>query len=354
MFYIEEFIKLCNENNVIVDIFGVADFKSDLKINKVYPIKSQWRPKKFDIVKKIEDEISSIVNIDDYDYFISDIIGFSFKNACTMFHSHTTKYRIETNSNKFIGAVIKFFHKRIILAEKNHYKNSKLIIVGAKEIQKDFSLNADIPIERIKIVPPGINNSYAEQITPKDKNEPYVVGGIACGFNTKGGYNLLNAISELKKEFTPKQVICKIISPHNHNKWWFNLYLKLRGLYDYVEILPYFNDINEFYKSIDCLVCASRNEPFGRVVPESMVIGVPVVCGSNVGASDIIQDGINGYIFAADKNKSKNLAGAIKRAMKNKNNQDELIKNAHDTAIQLTWKNTARKLFEVICNDYKK
>lgn len=49
-------------------------------------------------------------------------------------------------------------------------------------------------------------------------------------------------------------------------------------------------------------VLASQFEPFGAVVNEALLAGIPVVCSDRAGARVLIQDGINGTVVdASDK-----------------------------------------------------
>ena len=116
----------------------------------------------------------------------------------------------------------------------------------------------------------------------------------------------------------------------------------------YVDLIPYQKDINKFYKTLDCLVCASNYEAFGRIVTEGMLCNVPVIVGSNVGAADIIKDGENGFIFDA-KDPAKNLAQKIEEVIKISAKQDNTLESitgkALQTAKQLSWANFAKSIF---------
>ena len=106
--------------------------------------------------------------------------------------------------------------------------------------------------------------------------------------------------------------------------------------------------MSNFYNSIDCLVCASKYESFGRVVSESMISNIPVIIGSNIGAIDVINDNFNGFVF---KNNSKNyleLAYKLKEVINNKDNLNQIKENAYNTAKSLTWENFAKNLFNVL------
>jgi glycosyltransferase involved in cell wall biosynthesis len=49
----------------------------------------------------------------------------------------------------------------------------------------------------------------------------------------------------------------------------------------------------------DVLVLPSRFDGWGAVVNEALMVGTPVICSSRCGASDLIENGRNGYVFEA-------------------------------------------------------
>lgn len=62
-----------------------------------------------------------------------------------------------------------------------------------------------------------------------------------------------------------------------------------------------FPKIVEFYKLSDIFVLPSLYEPWGLVINEAMIFGVPIVASSKVGClQDLLQDGMNGYVFVND------------------------------------------------------
>jgi len=61
--------------------------------------------------------------------------------------------------------------------------------------------------------------------------------------------------------------------------------------------LGWLNDISDFYNQISVYVQPSVTEGFGIEVPEAMAYGRPVIVTSTTGASDLITDGVDGFII---------------------------------------------------------
>ena len=74
--------------------------------------------------------------------------------------------------------------------------------------------------------------------------------------------------------------------------------IKKLGIQDNVVITGYIQDVHNAVAMLDLLVhCSILPEPFGLVITEAMIQGIPVI-GSDLGApSEIIDDGKTGYII---------------------------------------------------------
>jgi len=60
-----------------------------------------------------------------------------------------------------------------------------------------------------------------------------------------------------------------------------------------------FEDLLKTYQMADVFVLASVADGFGLVVAQAMACGLPVIVTENVGAKDIVIDGVNGFIVKA-------------------------------------------------------
>lgn len=55
--------------------------------------------------------------------------------------------------------------------------------------------------------------------------------------------------------------------------------------------------IERYYRAADLFVMLSRYDTFGMVVLEAMAAGLPVLVSSRVGAKDIVEEGLNGFVL---------------------------------------------------------
>lgn len=73
-------------------------------------------------------------------------------------------------------------------------------------------------------------------------------------------------------------------------------------------------EIYHWYLISDLMVLPSLSEPYGAVVNEAIISGLPVLCSKHAGASVLIDEGVNGYTFTP--NNAHILAGLMERVLK--------------------------------------
>jgi glycosyltransferase involved in cell wall biosynthesis len=70
------------------------------------------------------------------------------------------------------------------------------------------------------------------------------------------------------------------------------------GIADRVTFTGFVDDVESLLAGVDVLVHASViPEPFGRVIVEAMVAGIPVIASDAGGPAEIITDGVDGLLF---------------------------------------------------------
>ena len=353
--YLQDFINCCEQNGIEIDLFSYYRNSNYAKYaKKVYRLKEVYLPKKIKSKQPLENEIKKLVDINSYDYILTDCMGLSF--ACNIFHNISLTQRMAITPNFLYRKLLQFSHKKQIEHEKYYYRNCPKTVVVSNYLKQDYAKNCGINSDSIIVAYPGTNNEHLLNYPSQKNKNIFTVGAVTCGFVTKGGYNVLNALRILKKIYSPAQLRVRIINPNYQKQKILHLYLKFFNLTKYVDLIPYQKDINKFYKTLDCLVCASNYEAFGRIVTEGMLCNVPVIVGSNVGAADIIKEGENGFIFDAKypaKNLAQKIEEVIKISAKQDNTLESITQKAAQTAKQLSWANFAQNIFYGLYPEFK-
>jgi len=99
--------------------------------------------------------------------------------------------------------------------------------------------------------------------------------------------------------------------------------------YDNIKLLGWIKNKDEFFKKIDIFFCSSYIEPFGLVILEAMLNGVPVISTKCKGPMDIIEHMKNGILVNIDD--KQEMEKAIRLLEKDKLLRKQISKNAFET-----------------------
>lgn len=154
-----------------------------------------------------------------------------------------------------------------------------------------FDLKNKYPNKNIFYVPQSVN--YENEIKKeekKNKNNKTIIFGYLGQFNKRK--NILNFVKIFKK--IDKEGFKLLIAGSGPLRK--DLEETIKNRKD-IEILGYIEDKKIFFNKIDYLVLPSLYDPWGLVVNEAMMYGVPVITSYNCNSSEMVQNEINGYII---------------------------------------------------------
>lgn len=128
----------------------------------------------------------------------------------------------------------------------------------------------------------------------KDKIKICLIGTV---YERKGQDVLANAIQLLPKEFMGKCEFYFIGGVVDIQ--YYNVLKKFSKKYQNIHIVEPMSPekLKDYYKAMDCLVCASKDDPMPVVVGEAMKFSKLVICSENAGSHVLIKDGYNGFVY---------------------------------------------------------
>lgn len=88
-------------------------------------------------------------------------------------------------------------------------------------------------------------------------------------------------------------------------------------------------DITSFYMQMDCLVCASRDDPMPIVVTEAMQMSKIVICSENAGSSALLKQMNSGIVYENDD--PDQLARCLEHVCRNRNDLNDMRNQARKT-----------------------
>ena len=173
-----------------------------------------------------------------------------------------------------------------VIADQFSTKPGKLVVVYN-----------GLPLDESDLIPASLLRTFREQFNLNDDRVVGVVGRIK--FQRKGQDVFVKAISVLKQRVANvKYLIVGSPFPGNEDHL-INLKKLIRqlGVDDVVILTGELEDVKIVYRILDILVLPSCfPEPFGTVVLEAMVNGVPVVGTRIGGTTEQIEDGVSGIL----------------------------------------------------------
>jgi glycosyltransferase involved in cell wall biosynthesis len=105
------------------------------------------------------------------------------------------------------------------------------------------------------------------------------------------------------------------------------------------------NFIEAYFSACDIFILPTHYEPFGLVALEAMAAGKPVIITKYAGASELINDNINGVLLN-DPNEITELKTKINDLISSKNKREEIGREAITTAKEYTWDKISKLTYE--------
>ena len=208
--------------------------------------------------------------------------------------------------------------------------------------------------EKVQVIHPGVDINKFDKL---DRNicrreirkrfgideTDTVVLFVSMNFELKGLDNLMVAIALTKAEHPSEKLKLLVVGKGNEKKYG-RLAQKL-GIKDDVIFAGVWKDnIEQIYLASDIFAMPSGFDTFGMVVLEAMSASLPVIISSNVGAKDLIRDGINGFVV--DREDIDLISSKI-GFMLDKENRKKMAKEAYKVAEQNTWDRMSEKVLEI-------
>lgn len=152
-----------------------------------------------------------------------------------------------------------------------------------------------------------------------------LICGLIC--KEKGQLEAVKAIGCLVYKYNIKNVQLQIVGD-GYDSYYKRLidYIRQNNLTDFIEILPFQENLKELRKNADIVLMCSRNEALGRVSIESMLGETVVIGGNSAGTAEVIQDGENGYLY--ELGNVLDLCEKIYYVIMNWEEQEKIIENA--------------------------
>jgi glycosyltransferase involved in cell wall biosynthesis len=169
----------------------------------------------------------------------------------------------------------------------------------------------------------------------------------------KGQMLLLETFNELIKKHQNIKLVYIGSAPPNQEQFLDSLKEKIAeyDLTDNVEIIPFQENINQFWQSIDVAVVPSTEpEPFGMVAIEAMMAKKPVIAANHGGLTEILVNNETGFLV--EPNNKNDLQEALEKLINNPELRKIFGENGFQRAIEnFSIENYVRKIEDILENN---
>lgn len=206
------------------------------------------------------------------------------------------KYSIALSKTRSLKHVVTYLNFKLGLlldkyAAQGAYKIFAASAPSRENIVTEFSLMPD----KVDVIHPIIDTErYAyKPLSSRSDQEPYVLYmGIFSG--RKNIDLLIQSFVLVHKQNS--LIKLKLVGKLNGFGNYFQTLIKTLGLESCVEIVGEVPENTIWYQNAICTVLTSFEEGFGMVLAESLSCGTPVVSTNSGGVTDIVKDGVNGFL----------------------------------------------------------
>lgn len=210
----------------------------------------------------------------------------------------------------------------------------------------------------VSVIPNGVN---AAEFSPsarlalrsetrlqhKFKEDDLVLLLIGNDWRVKGLPAILQAMS------AQPDLPLHIIAAGSDSPGAFVEYAKRLGVAQRFHFEPLRADVLDFYAVADLYVSPSLEDSFGMPVAEAMACGLPVVTSPAAGVSDLIQNGVDGFVLRDPRN-AQELASLLAQLSRDQEVRQRVGQAAAKSASEWTWARNADSVWQLLQDALRK
>ena len=188
---------------------------------------------------------------------------------------------------------------------------------------------------RLHLVPLGVDTELFRPL-PRLRSRPFTIGFVGQVTQRKGISYLLEAFESLRSRSMRLLVVGRPVGP---SQPWAR-----EGVDHHIPVAR--TSLPELYAQMDVFVLPSLIEGFGLTALEAMACGVPVVVSEHTFGSDIVADGMNGYVVPIRD--ASSISERIRRLADDDDLRSKMGTNARVTAELYPWDSFGLRVVDLV------
>ena len=245
----------------------------------------------------------------------------------------------------------KLYYGLIVFLERRLYTQRKLRLVliaqrTEDELRRFYGRNEKFPILYVGLDHEVFNSTRRTAKRDAARRElsitedAFVLLLIGNDWRNKGVMVILEAMGMLN------DLPVRLLLVGRENVAEYRDIVEEHHLADRVHFLSPRPDVDFFYAAADVYLGPSLEDTFAQPPAEAMACGLPVVVSRANGTSEIITDGVDGFILK-DSADAASLAGMIRRLYVDQEFRARMGKNAAETTKRYTWDRNGEDLLKI-------
>ena len=273
-----------------------------------------------------------------------------------LFHRLRDLAREQTNSSETSG-LLRRVHRRLYYSlltwMEGHIYSSRKVSLAAISRRTAALLNQYIHRDDVRVILYGVNAAEFSTVKRlalrseararyKLQEEDFVALLIGNDWRNKGLSTVLNAIAAAS-DFPFRLLIAgqDATGPSFHQAAT-ALGVSERCRWETASV-----DAIQLYAAADAYVSPTHEDAFALPVLEAMACGLPVITSVNAGVSQIITDGVDGFVLK-DPNDAATLASHLKNLREHADVRVRMGENARRTSEAYTWERNASAVWQFL------
>lgn len=234
-------------------------------------------------------------------------------------------------------------------------RNLKMVMPVSTLAKEELLKTYNLPESKVMVNPPGIDSGrfYAldsrlcrQEVFQRHGLSPddIVVLFVSMNFELKRLDLVLKGIAGLIAQGN-RNLPLKLLVVGKGDSRRFTALARDLGIADRVIFAGVTREMEKYYLASDVFAMPSRFDTFGLAVLEAMAAGLPVIITRSVGARDLVNSGLNGFVLS-EKPTVAEMTAALTALIKRDKRLD-MGENARQVALRHTWEHTVDRVADL-------
>ena len=245
---------------------------------------------------------------------------------------------------------LSLFDRSMAWVEKKGITGSRMpMILPVSTLVKDELLKLyDIPESKVRVIHPGVSTDRFSALNREScryeirqrhglSQSDVVVLFVGMNFEIKRLDLVVKGVADLVVRGNRNSNLKLLVVGKGRKERYLTLArdLTIAGRVSFVGVTQ---EVEKYYLASDIFVMPSRFDTFGLAVLEAMMAGLPVIITRRVGARDLIDSGVQGFVLPEEPS-TLDLSEKLEFLVEEEN-RIKMGKSARDVAMRHTWDKT--------------